>query len=159
LLKKKTPLELPLRWLVGRGVPHFIGMEDREKITSYVKHFSPVPYFESLSVMRAADVLLTVEAPLKKSIFFPSKLVDYLGARKPMLAITPKGSLTAHLMDEWKQPWCDVADADAIAAAIERAASGQLWAAPPVEILQKYSAKTGAKELADLFRATATASV
>ena len=37
-------------------------------------------------------MLLILDAPFKISVFFPSKLVDYIGANKPILAITPEGS-------------------------------------------------------------------
>ncbi|HYF50406.1 MAG TPA: hypothetical protein VEJ63_13435, partial [Planctomycetota bacterium] len=153
LQNSKPELQLPALWLIGRFDAEFAGIEERENVAQHVKHFTPVPYLESLNVMAAADVLLTVEAPLKKSIFFPSKLVDYLGARKPMLAITPKGSLTSRLMEAWKQPWCDVMDPGAIAAAIERVASGELWAAPSDAMLNQYSSRTVSAQLATLFHA------
>lgn len=148
----KPQLKLPALWLIGRLDPEFAGIEVRENIAQHVKHFTPIPYLESLNVMAAADVLLTVEAPLKKSIFFPSKLVDYLGARKPMLAITPKGSLTSRLMETWNQPWCDVGDPCAIAAALERVAAGDLWAPPDAEVLSRYTSARVAGDLAALFR-------
>ena len=37
-------------------------------------------------------MLLILDAPFDISVFFPSKLVDYIGAQKPILAITPEGS-------------------------------------------------------------------
>ena len=42
--------------------------------------------------MLEADMLLILDAPFDISVFFPSKLVDYIGAQKPILAITPEGS-------------------------------------------------------------------
>ena len=42
--------------------------------------------------MLDADMLLILDAPFDISVFFPSKLVDYIGAQKPILAITPEGS-------------------------------------------------------------------
>ncbi len=52
----------------------------------------PVPYLESLRLMRAADLLLILDAPFEQSVFFPSKLVDYIGADRPILAFTPPGT-------------------------------------------------------------------
>lgn len=52
----------------------------------------PVSYLESLKRMLNADMLLILDAPFDISVFFPSKLVDYIGAQKPILAITPEGS-------------------------------------------------------------------
>jgi hypothetical protein len=59
---------------------------------SLIRIKSPVSYIESLVQMKRADLLLIVDAPFTVSIFFPSKLVDYIGAKKPILAITPEGS-------------------------------------------------------------------
>jgi len=51
-----------------------------------------ISYKESLKRMLEADMLLILDAPFNVSVFFPSKLVDYIGAQKPILAITPEGS-------------------------------------------------------------------
>jgi hypothetical protein len=49
-----------------------------------------VPYLESLSYMAKADILLTFDSPFWGSIMLhPSKVADYLGFKKPILAITP----------------------------------------------------------------------
>ena len=51
-----------------------------------------ISYITSLKRMLDADMLLILDAPFDISVFFPSKLVDYIGAQKPILAITPEGS-------------------------------------------------------------------
>ncbi len=51
-----------------------------------------ISYIDSLKRMLSADMLLILDAPFNISVFFPSKLVDYIGAQKPILAITPEGS-------------------------------------------------------------------
>lgn len=50
-----------------------------------------VSYAESLHLMKSADILLVIDAELDVNVFFPSKLVDYLGAERPIVAITPEG--------------------------------------------------------------------
>ena len=57
-----------------------------------IKIEKPISYMESLKRMQDSDMLLILDAPFKISVFFPSKLVDYIGANKPILAITPEGS-------------------------------------------------------------------
>lgn len=52
----------------------------------------PVSYAESLSLAAAADGLLIVDAPAARSVFLPSKLVDYIGAARPILGLTPPGA-------------------------------------------------------------------
>ena len=51
-----------------------------------------VSYEESLRLMKTADILLTIDAPAKESVFFPSKLVDYIGSRKRLVGIVPTGA-------------------------------------------------------------------
>ena len=42
--------------------------------------------------MSDADMLLILDAPVEQSVFFPSKLVDYIGAKRPIFALTPEGA-------------------------------------------------------------------
>jgi glycosyltransferase involved in cell wall biosynthesis len=52
----------------------------------------PVDYRTSLQMMQDADLLLVIDAPSDTSVFLPSKLVDYIGAGRPIFAITPPGA-------------------------------------------------------------------
>jgi hypothetical protein len=54
----------------------------------------PVDYLASLRLMQEADGLLTLDAPFAPSVFLPSKLIDYVGARKPIWSISPPGAAT-----------------------------------------------------------------
>ena len=81
-------IELVGRW-VGheRWSPAALGLP--EALLSFRK---PIAYEESLRQMCSADALLIVDAPFEHNVFFPSKLVDYLWARRPILALTPPGT-------------------------------------------------------------------
>lgn len=60
-----------------------------------------VGYRESLQLARDADALLVIDAPsTSESVFLPSKLVEYIGARRPVWGITPAGT-SADLIAEW----------------------------------------------------------
>lgn len=52
----------------------------------------PVGYRESLRLMTSADGLLIIDAPADVSVFLPSKLIDYIGAGRPVLGLTPTGA-------------------------------------------------------------------
>jgi glycosyltransferase involved in cell wall biosynthesis len=52
----------------------------------------PVSYQESCSLSAAADGLLTIDAPAARSVFLPSKLIEYVGAGRPILGLTPPGA-------------------------------------------------------------------
>jgi len=55
--------------------------------------FKPtVDYATSLTLMSSADGLLVIDAPAPSSVFLPSKLIDYIGADRPILGITPPGT-------------------------------------------------------------------
>ena len=58
----------------------------------YVSFMKPINYIDSLELISSTDILLLIDAPLKKSVFFPSKLVDYIGAERPIFAVTPEGT-------------------------------------------------------------------
>lgn len=62
------------------------------------KFFSPVPFLKSLEVLARADLLLVIDAPLENSPFFPSKLADYIGAKRPIAALTPASSTTTEIL-------------------------------------------------------------
>jgi hypothetical protein len=51
-----------------------------------------VPYLESLRRMKEADGLILLDADADQSVFLPSKLVDYLGAERPIFGVTPPGT-------------------------------------------------------------------
>ena len=52
----------------------------------------PVAYAESLRLMTEADGLLIIDAPAEVSVFLPSKLIDYAGAARPVMGLTPEGA-------------------------------------------------------------------
>lgn len=51
-----------------------------------------VSYAESLELMTTSDILLTIDAPARESVFFPSKLVDYIGTGKRLVGLVPPGA-------------------------------------------------------------------
>ena len=54
-----------------------------------------VNYSESLSMMTSAAGLMVIDAPVEKnaeSVFLPSKLIEYVGADRPIIGLTPPGT-------------------------------------------------------------------
>lgn len=63
-----------------------------EPLRELITFKAPVNYLESLKLMKQSDLLLIIDAPFDTSPFLPSKLIDYIGANKPIFAITPLGT-------------------------------------------------------------------
>lgn len=64
-----------------------------------VRFRPPVSYQESCSLSAAANGLVMIDAPATKSVFLPSKLIEYVGVGRPILGITPPGA-AANLIKE-----------------------------------------------------------
>jgi Glycosyl transferase 4-like domain len=79
-----------------------------------------VDYARSLVLMAEADLLLVIEPPGPLSVFLPSKLIDYLGARVPVMGIVPPGP-SATLLQRMGAAVADPARPREVAAALERA--------------------------------------
>lgn len=78
----------------------------------------PVSYSESLALAARADGLLIIDAPAERSVFLPSKLVDYVGAARPVLGLTPPGA-SANLIAKLGGWTADPSNADAMRRATE----------------------------------------
>lgn len=85
---------------------HFYGkIKDSEielikehNLENIVKVYPQVSYLKSLEVISKADYLLVVDAPIENSPFFPSKLADYIGANRPIVAFSSKNSATFDIL-------------------------------------------------------------
>ena len=110
-------------------------------------------YRASLQLARDSDALLVIDAPsVSDSVFLPSKLVEYIGAGRPVWGITPAGT-AADLIAEWAGSRALLAD-PADSGAIERmllAGLASLVAAPPhagaAEVRQRFAAARVAQAL------------
>ncbi|MDC1387058.1 hypothetical protein N8384_06660 [Candidatus Thioglobus sp.] len=76
------------RWI---GNEHWV-LNEVNLPNGLIEVLPPISYIDSLIMMSKSDLLLILDAQLSNSVFFPSKLVDYIGSGKPIMAITPKGS-------------------------------------------------------------------
>jgi glycosyltransferase involved in cell wall biosynthesis len=97
-----------------------------------------VAYAESLRLMRAASVLVVIDAAFEQSVFLPSKLIDYVGAGRPILGITPSGT-SARVIQRLGGRVAHPADTDGICTALAELiddTSGMpgdvVWGAPDV---------------------------
>ncbi len=90
---------------------------ERQGLADIIKLQGTVPYLESLRVMKEADYLLLIDAPLSspgESVFLPSKLIDYLGSHTPIVGLTPLQGASARVLRETGNIVCDISDVTAI---------------------------------------------
>jgi hypothetical protein len=99
---------------VGPHVEEFKRDATALGIESFVHFRGRLPPVEAARAAADADVLLVIDAPSHgPSVFLPSKLVDYLPYRKPILGITPESGASARLL---RRLGCPVAPPDDVAA-------------------------------------------
>jgi hypothetical protein len=105
--------------LVGPHVTAFKREASALGLDPFVHFRDRVSNEEAASIAADADALLVIDAPTHgPSPFLPSKLVDYLPLRKPILGITPAAGASAALL---KRLGCGTAppdDVDAIQSAV-----------------------------------------
>lgn len=85
------------------------------KIGAAVERVGQVPYLQSLAEMKQSDMLLLIDAPSDVNLFLPSKLIDYFGARKPILGITSEKGTTGSLIRHSGFPVVDPREPERIA--------------------------------------------
>jgi glycosyltransferase involved in cell wall biosynthesis len=102
-----------------------------------------------------ADVLLVIDAPVSggASVFLPSKLIDYLPMRKPILGLTPEPGAAASLLRRLGGAVVPPGDVDAIAAAIAQlltqSAGGTLAVGPAFDdVAREYDIRATTAALA-----------
>jgi len=132
-----------VRPLDGRLLVEFVGADMTEyqrraaalQLDGVVSFTGRVDPASARAKAAAADALLIIDAPSDgPSLFLPSKLVDYLPLRKPVLGVTPARGPSADLLGALGYPVVDPRDVAGIAAAVERLiesrASGGLAPSP-----------------------------
>jgi hypothetical protein len=127
------------------------GLSDVFRVHGYL------PYLQTLPLMRAHDRLLVLDAPVTQSsenVFLPSKLIDYLGAGRPILALTPDRGATARVVREVGGTVCPLEDEPRIDAALFDLIAGSDASRPgDTEAADRYEHRqVGARARAELER-------
>ena len=120
-------------------------------------HFeSAVSYLDSLELMRQSDVLLLVdgmfneeEDGIKCNPFFPGKLADYMGAMKPIAAVTMAVGPTADILLRSRNLIADLR-VDRIAYILKRYLDGKVT--PDFSVYADYSINTIAPQMENAIR-------
>jgi glycosyltransferase involved in cell wall biosynthesis len=115
-------------------------------------------YNEVLKIQNHANIVISIEPdgnnPILKS-FLPSKILDYLVAQKPILAITPKGSESWDICNKYHFGWAiKPNDSKSLATLLEKLivdTNKSIDLKSNYEILNKYSVKHCVSALNKLF--------
>jgi hypothetical protein len=102
-----------------------------------------MPFLDSLEIAQSAHLLLVIDAPAEHSVFLPSKIVDYLALRRPILALTPPAGASARVLGGLGFPTVNPSDEEGILAmlreALRRWQNGQsATIVPPADGLRRY---------------------
>ena len=102
-----------------------------------------VSFRESLGLMQSADLLLLIDAPMDMSPFLPSKLIDYIGSKVPILAFTPPGP-SADLVKEmggWVAPPTEKElGYQSLRDALKEITSEGFHYSPPIQVVERFKA-------------------
>ena len=118
---------------------------------------APVNYLDSLKLMKTADVLMVIDAPEEINVFLPTKLIDYVGAERPILGITPLKGTSARLIRDLGGTVVSPEDPEAIAGAIADIASRYRGEASnqyhhPQDVLESFSIDYATQCLSEVFQ-------
>jgi hypothetical protein len=143
--------------IIGGHDPDIVSRAGGDRLPPGLFTLRPaVPYRESLRLMAAADGLLVIDAPAEVSVFLPSKLIDYLGAGRPILGLTPPGA-ASDLIGRLGGSVAHPSDTAAAKAALEsflrrlhaeRVGGRRVWGAP--EVRRRYQAAAVAAEFDEM---------
>ncbi|WP_455587177.1 glycosyltransferase [Bacteroides sp.] len=71
---------------------------EKYDLKNFVHFIGSYPYMEAIEKLQEYDVLILLEAILKKGIFFASKFTDYAQVNRPILAISPKNGFANSML-------------------------------------------------------------
>ena len=114
------PLALQMMF-IGHSTQAMRDMVAELELEDIVSISPNVPYFDSLAIARSADLVLVIDAPATHSVFLPSKIVDYLSLRRPILALTPVAGASARVLGGLGFPAIDPTDEAGILVALREA--------------------------------------
>jgi hypothetical protein len=83
--------------LIGPNDDGTMAQAEALGLTGNIISVGPVSYEQSLVYISQASVCLLVEAKMDEGIYLPSKLVDYIVSRKPILALSPEVGVVSEL--------------------------------------------------------------
>jgi glycosyltransferase involved in cell wall biosynthesis len=138
--------------LIGSVDPTGIDEIARSGLSERVRLQDQVDHASAIRAMRSADALLLVANTTPGAeATVPGKLFEYLAVGRPALAVAPRESSTADVLDQTGGGWLAAADdPDAIACVLRRAYTERTRPMTPARV-GKFDRRALAGELARIF--------
>jgi glycosyltransferase involved in cell wall biosynthesis len=122
---------------------------------SFVRNIGLVSYSESLKEQASSDYLLLMDSNFNKPIltmYFPSKILDYMSQFKPIIALTPAHSTSTEVIAEYKLGKAfDYSNEDQLTAYLETIIYGSTKINLNFTLPKELSASYNANRLYDVF--------
>ena len=140
---------------IGRFGAEVVRMLERSTLHGSVEIVSYLPHRESILELMKADALLLVVDEAKESAqIVPGKVFEYVGARKPIIAIAPPGAVSALIGETRSGFVADRNDRAAIQRAFVECYENYLYHKQPfqpnLEAMKKYERRETSRRLAEL---------
>lgn len=97
--------QFEVRFYGGAPYQNDVDAHQNMRFREHVRFEAAVSYMDSLQLMQQSDALLLIDGMfsreqdgMESNPFFPGKLADYMGARKPIVALTMAAGPTADIM-------------------------------------------------------------
>ena len=155
-LSERTPLHGRIMvTLVGDDTRRYQDMADECGVSDIVELRDSLPFHECQQRIATSDLLLVIDTPGFDGVFLPTKLIEYLAHRKPVIGITERGSAVHDVLQECGLSFADIQDPKSIADAFENMlalwADGELDSARPNrESADNYAIENVNRKLDDL---------
>jgi hypothetical protein len=157
LIDKKilSPGEILLRF-VGRFGAEVEEMFRNSRFGNSIETISYVPHHESIKYLMLSDVLLLIVDEAKESEeIVPGKVYEYIGTKRPIIAIAPQESAIAKLMNETGSgKVAHQTEVDKIADIVldyYNQWKNDKWNfSPKIDIVNSYERREAARKLADI---------
>lgn len=152
LARLKPNVQKKLRFeIVGANLKTRMLIQKSGLSEGLIRGVGRVHYVESLKMMTQSDALLVIDAPLKtNNIFFPSKLADYIGSRRPIIGISSPGP-TQRILKSLGYDCFDHDQVDALINVFEQIADGSYQAGPVADAnLAPYLKSNNGRKLSDI---------
>lgn len=150
-----TPDDVHLRF-VGRFGDEVHAMLDASSFASSIERIAYVPHEDSVGfLMRSEASLLIVDDAKESAEIVPGKVYEYLGVGRPVIALAPRGSAIARLLDEThaglSAPQDDIEGiASIIDTFITRWKGGEVVMKADGDEVRKYERRAAAHQLAHI---------